>query len=332
MKLRMLGNLTPRDFLRRYWQKRMLFVRDAVPQFAGLVDESALAALARRDDVESRIVERRRETRHGPFKRVSLKKTGATLLVNGVNLHVAGADALLQRFNFVPQARLDDVMVSYATPGGGVGPHVDSYDVFLLQGPGRRAWRIGNRRLVARPGDLIYLPPGVRHDGVALERCFTYSIGFRAPRGAELGAAFLDWLHERGLPDASYRDPGLAPARRPGEIPRQLVAFAEKLLLRIRWSRGDVEKFVGEYLSEPKPHVVFEPTRTRGPLVRLDPKTRLLYRGGQFFINGESLRAAKELRLLADRRAAPLARLARAGLAGLISEWQRAGYVHFEEC
>jgi 50S ribosomal protein L16 3-hydroxylase len=332
MKLRMLGNLTPRDFLRRYWQKRMLFVRDAVPQFAGLVDESALAALARRDDVESRIVERRRETRHGPFKRVSLKKTGATLLVNGVNLHVAGADALLQRFNFVPQARLDDVMVSYATPGGGVGPHVDSYDVFLLQGPGRRAWRIGNRRLVARPGDLIYLPPGVRHDGVALERCFTYSIGFRAPRGAELGAAFLDWLHERGLPDASYRDPGLAPARRPGEIPRQLVAFAEKLLLRIRWSRGDVEKFVGEYLSEPKPHVVFEPTRTRGPLVRLDPKTRLLYRGEQFFINGESLRAAKELRLLADRRAAPLARLARAGLAGLISEWQRAGYVHFEEC
>jgi 50S ribosomal protein L16 3-hydroxylase len=330
MKSRLLGNLTPRDFLRRYWQKRMLFVRDAVPQFAGVVDERALTVLARRDDVESRIVERG-ETRHGPFKRVSLKKTGSTLLVHGVNLHVPAADALLQRFNFVPQARLDDVMVSYATPGGGVGPHVDSYDVFLLQGPGRRAWRVGRRRIVAQPGDLLYLPPDVRHDGVALEPCFTYSIGFRAPRGAELGAAFLDWLHERGLPDARYRDPGLAPARRPGEIPRELISFGESLLRRIRWSSRDVERFVGEYLSEPKPHVVFQPTRTRGPLVRLDPKTRLLYRGKQFFINGESLQAAKELRMLADQRAAPGAWLARAGLGGLISRWQRAGYVHFEE-
>jgi 50S ribosomal protein L16 3-hydroxylase len=338
MKSRMLGDLSPRDFLRRYWQKRMLFVRNAVPQFAGVVDERALGVLARRDDVESRIVERRGrrlETRHGPFGRVALEKTHSTLLVNGVNLHVAGADALLQRFDFVPQARLDDVMVSYATPGGGVGPHVDSYDVFLLQGPGRRAWRIGRRRLVARPGDLLYLPPGVRHDGVALEQCYTYSIGFRAPRGAELGAAFLDWLHRRGLPDARYRDPGLAPARRPGEIPSALLAFAAKCVAKIRWSRNDVTCFLGEYLSEPKPHVVFEPGRARRALarslVRLDPRTRLLYAGSRFFINGESLQAAKELRVLADRRAAPGALLARAGLAGLISDWQRAGYVHFEE-
>src|SRR5574341_1056268 len=141
MKLRILGGLTPREFLRRYWQKRPLLVRGAIPGFAGAVSARALFSLAMRDDVESRIVERRgrrRETRHGPFRKISLKKMDATLLVNGVNLHVARADALLQRFNFVPQARLDDVMVSYATPGGGVGPHVDSYDVFLLQGPGRR--------------------------------------------------------------------------------------------------------------------------------------------------------------------------------------------------
>ena len=130
---------------------------------------------------------------------------------------------MLRRFAFVPQARLDDVMVSYATPGGGVGPHVDSYDVFLLQGPGRRRWRVGGRTASSpRPGDLLYLPPGCEHDGVALEPCFTYSIGFRAPRGAELGAAFLDWLHERGLPDARYRDPGLAPARAAGRrFPRK---------------------------------------------------------------------------------------------------------------
>ena len=342
MNQRMLGGMTARDFLRRYWQKRPLFVRGALPGFAGVIGKDALCALAARDDVESRIVERRgtrRETVHGPFARIRLKKTHSTLLVNGVNLQVAAAERLLQRFNFVPQARLDDVMVSYATPGGGVGPHVDSYDVFLLQGPGRRAWRVENKRFVVEPGDLLYLPPGMRHDGVALEACFTYSIGFRAPRGGELGAAFLDWLHRRGLPEAQYRDPDLVPAQKPGEIPRTLLSFGAKILGRIRWSRAEVERFLGEYLSEPKPHVVFSPGGQRRSLkrslVRLDPKTRLLYRGRRFFINGESLdlrgKAAARLRELADRRMAHGARLAAAPLAGLISAWQRLGYVHLEE-
>jgi 50S ribosomal protein L16 3-hydroxylase len=259
---RLLGDLTPRDFLRRYWQKRVLFVRGAMPQFAGVVSARALFALAKRDDVESRIVERGGgrvpQTVHGPFKEIEASPSRWTLLVNGVNLHVRAADALLERFNFVPLARLDDVMVSYATPGGGVGPHLDNYDVFLLQGPGRRAWRVENKRFVAQPGDLLYLPPRIRHDGVALERCFTYSIGFRAPRGAELGAAFLDWLHEHGLPQAEYRDPDLLPAKRAAELPTRMVVFTKKLLGRIRWSGRDVERFLGEYLSEPKPHVVFE--------------------------------------------------------------------------
>ena len=138
MRSPLLGGLTPRAFLRRYWQKRPLFVHAALPHFTGVVDKRTLTELARRDDVESRIVVRRgtrRETAHGPFTRVSLPER-STLLVNGVNHHVPAADLLLQRFAFVPQARLDDVMVSYATPGGGVGPHLDRYDVFLLQGPG----------------------------------------------------------------------------------------------------------------------------------------------------------------------------------------------------
>jgi 50S ribosomal protein L16 3-hydroxylase len=337
----LLGGLTPREFLRRYWQKRPFFVRGALPQFQGVVDARTLSGLAARDDVESRIVERRgrhRETAHGPFRRVALKAE-STILVNGVNHHVPAADELLQRFSFVPQARLDDVMVSYATPGGGVGPHVDRYDVFLLQGPGRRLWRVENKRYLAHPGDLLYVPPGVRHDGVALERCFTYSIGFRAPRGAELGAAFLDWLHERGLPDADYRDPGLVPARRAGELPKELLSFTRALLQRIRWSRSDVERFVGEYLSEPKAHVVFSPARGRracaGSTVRLDAKARLLYRGRRFFINGESFelsaKGAAGLRELADFRIAEGTRLARAGLAGLISRWQRLGYVNLDK-
>lgn len=338
MQLRLLGGLTPREFLRRHWQKRPLHVRGALAHFQDPIDAAALLALARRDDVESRVVVRRgprHQTRHGPFTRLRAAPRDWTLLVSGVNLHHARAEALLRRFSFIPQARLDDVMVSYATPGGGVGPHVDSYDVFLIQGSGRRRWRIDGRITVVSAGDLIYLPPGVRHDGVALEPCFTYSVGFRAPRGAELGAAFLDWLHERGLPDARYRDPGLRPAQRAAQIPGEMVAFAARALGRIRWTHADVAAFLGEYLSMPKPQVVFQPGRPRrGGSVRLDAKSQLLYRGAHFFMNGDALRvprrSAAALRRFADERQASHAALARAGLGRLISEWQRRGYVRVE--
>jgi 50S ribosomal protein L16 3-hydroxylase len=342
--MKLLGGLAPRTFLRRHWQKRPLLVRGALPGFAGIDgimrDHRALAALAGRDDVESRLVMRRGgrwETAHGPFDGEITLRKNATLLVSGVNLHLAAADALLRRFDFVPQARLDDLMVSYAAAGGGVGPHVDSYDVFLLQGPGRRTWRVWFEgkilKYTVQPGDLLYLPPGLKHDGVALEPCYTYSIGFRAPRGTELGAAFLDWLHERGLPDARYRDPRLRPATNPARIPGDLVLHSKKTLDRIRWSRRDVEKFVGEYLTTPKPHVVFRAGKGRRPLTRsrvvLDPKTQLLYSGSHFFINGETVdvgRNSKPLKNLADKRSAPGTELR--SLASLIAEWHRAGYLH----
>lgn len=343
--MQLLGGLPPRTFLRRYWQKRPLLVRGALPGFAGVLDRRALGALAVRDDVESRIVKRRRgrwDTAHGPFSGEITLRKNATLLVSGVNLQLPAADALLRRFAFVPQARLDDLMVSYATVGGGVGPHVDSYDVFLLQGPGKRRWRVwlSNKKMkeyVVGPGDLLYLPPGLKHDGVALEPCYTYSIGFRAPRGAELGAAFLDWLHERGLPDAGYRDPGLAPARHAGRIPAGMILFVKNFLRRIRWSGSDASAFLGEYLSAPKPHVVFRADRGRRPLarsrVRLDPKTQLLYSGNRFFMNGESFavhkRSSIPLKNLADKRSGPGTALL--GLAPLIAEWHRAGYLHLEK-
>jgi 50S ribosomal protein L16 3-hydroxylase len=361
-----LGGLSPQVFLRRYWQKRPLLVRGALPGWRGVIEKRALFALASRTDIESRLVQRRGnkwQITHGPLSQSLLRRSGArnwTLLVNGVNHHDAQAEELLRRFAFVPQARLDDVMVSYAAPGGGVGPHFDSYDVFLLQARGRRRWRLSRARnfnlvadvplkliagfraeqeIVLEPGDLLYLPPGWGHDGVALDPCTTYSIGFRAPRGAELAASFLDYLHERGLPDAGYRDPGLRPAARPARIGGDMVAFAEAQLRRIRWRRGDVEEFLGRYLSTPKANIVFKGSLAPSPSlsrceVILDARTQFLYLNSRFFINGEVLRPRasqrQALAALADLRRAPGRALARAGLGRLILEWRRSGYLSLE--
>src|SRR6202162_2893557 len=152
---RLLGGLSASVFLSKYWQKKPLLVRQALGGFRGLLSRAELFALAGRDDVESRLVRHARgrwTLAQGPFRAADLKNLPPrdwTVLVPGVYLHFPAADALLRRFAFIPYARLDDVMVSYAAPGGGVGPHVDSYDVFLLQGEGRRRWRIGAQRDVS---------------------------------------------------------------------------------------------------------------------------------------------------------------------------------------
>jgi 50S ribosomal protein L16 3-hydroxylase len=352
--------LSAQEFLRRHWQKRPLLVRGALPGWRGVLSREQMLRLAARPDVESRFVRRsgaRWLVEQGPFGRLALPRN-ATLLVNGVNLHVAAADRLLRAVSFLPQARLDDVMVSWASPGGGVGPHFDSYDVFLVQAAGRRVWRLARPRrwrlvegaplklidgfapeeeYLVEPGDLLYLPPAWGHDGVALEDCLTCSVGLRAPQGEELAAAFLDWLHERGLPRAQYRDPGLRAAHRPAELPRAMVAHARAVLARIRWGRADVERFLGRYLTAPKPHVVFTPPprplaraafarRLRRHAVALDLKTQMLYRGARLFVNGEEAGSPRGLRALADRRRA----LAPAARADLLYEWYRAGYLHLE--
>ena len=360
MRLPILGGMTVQQFLRRYWQKRPLLVRGALPRFRGVARPAQLAALAARPDVESRLV-RRRGTRwrvtHGPLECPGLAPN-STLLVSGVNLHLAAADALLRRFAFLPQARLDDVMVSWAAPGGGVGPHADSYDVFLVQGAGRRLWRLQHPRafravagaplkliadfapdeeLLVEPGDLLYLPPGWGHDGVALEDCLTCSVGFRAPQGEELAAAFLDYLHERGLPKADFRDPDLHASSRSAEIPPALVAHAARVLGRIRWGRRHVEDFMGRYLTTPKPHVVFRrprralaraefARRLRHAAVVLDRRTLMLHRGARCFLNGEGLPAHPALCALADRRRGRLPSV----LAGVAYDWYLSGYLHLE--
>ncbi len=364
-----LGGMSPAAFMTRYWQRRAHLIRAAVPGFADLITLPALRRLASRDDVEARVVVRdgtRWHLEHGPFPLRfwrNLPPSRWTLLVQGLNHTVPAADALLQRFAFIPYARLDDVMVSYAAPGGGVGPHVDSYDVFLLQGHGLRQWRISTQRDQAldpraplkilrdfRPrntwtlssGDMLYLPPHVAHDGVALEACTTYSIGFRAPRYADLIAELFAEPALARLDDAMYRDPGLRPTRHPAAIPTAITDGLADAIHRLRFSRQSLDDAIGGMLSTPKSNIVFERpvttvpkhrflARMRSSGVRLDVRSLMLYRAGTFYINGECLRpmasARATLRALADERAL-LGRRIDSTANDHLYDWYRAGWLH----
>ena len=334
----LLGGISPQTFMRRHWQKKPLLIRQAVPGVLALLSRAELFELAARDDVESRLIVRDAggwSLRHGPLRRRAIpspKRRGWTLLVQGLDLHLAAAHELLQRFRFVPEARLDDLMLSYASDGGGVGPHVDSYDVFLLQVQGRRRWRIGRARdktLVSdvplkilahfepeqewllEPGDMLYLPPGWAHDGIAEGECLTASIGFRAPGRDQIGRELLQRLlddAEAVSDEVLYRDPKQQATTEPGRIPAELRAFALDAMARVLADERGLDCTLGEVLSEPKPGVWFDPPMAaqgvRG--VSLDRRTRMLYDTQHVFINGESFRAggrdAKLMRRLADRR------------------------------
>ena len=369
---RLLGDLAPADFLARFWHKDARLIRGAIEDFAGLFTRAQLQALAQRDDVESRLVVRdgrQWSLRHGPFRPSDWRQLPArnwTLLVQGTNLHDARADALLRRFAFVPYARLDDLMVSYAAAGGGVGPHVDSYDVFLLQCDGQRRWRWSRQQdlaldprsplkilrrfaptesAVLGPGDMLYLPPHVAHEGVAVDPCTTYSIGFRAPSATELAEAFLDFIRDELALEGRYADPGLAATRTPARIGTEMQRRVADTLAKIRWNRALAARFLGTWLTEPKPHVFFEPpaaplsraafiARASRAGVTLDLRTQLLYDDAHVFANGSAdawpAGGAAELARLADGRAlsaADCARLPRSA-ATLVYRWYRDGYLH----
>ncbi len=370
MKRALLGGLTPQQFLARHWQREPLLVRGAIPEFSGCLTPAELFALARRDDVESRLVQRcdgAWRVAHGPFRAGTLQRKPRhpwTLLVQGVNTHCAAADRLMRSIDFIPWARLDDLMVSYAADGGGVGPHFDSYDVFLLQGMGRRRWQVSAQtkldlvahaplRILRRfrpeqewllePGDMLYLPPRYAHDGVAQGACMTYSIGFRAPAAQEVATEFLAYLQERICCDGMYADPSLRAPRHRGEIGSDMVRGIEAMVDRIDWSRRHIEDFLGCYLTAPKPQVFFsrpaEPlpargfrglTRRRG--VALDPKTQLLFRRARFFVNGEPVPVSpadrKALRRLADDRKITTTDGLSEDAMSMLYAWYGCGWCH----
>jgi 50S ribosomal protein L16 3-hydroxylase len=388
--LALLGGLSPAAFMRDYWQKRPLLIRAAFPVVddAGAplapVSPGELFALAARDDVESRLVAHEEgasgsrakprrgapgdggwKLRHGPFARRALpplKRPGWTLLVQGVDLHVEAAHALLQRFRWVADARVDDLMISFASKGGGVGPHIDSYDVFLLQVHGHRRWRVGpvedasfidglpvrilesfrpTDDWVLGPGDMLYVPPRWGHDGVAEDECMTCSIGYRTPMATELARELLQRVLDDVEPDASephFRDPPASATETPARMPAALDGFARKAVDRLLRDPSQVARALGEVMTEPKPQVWFDAgaERRAGAGLRLDRRTRMMYDERHVFINGESFRAAgrdaRLMRELADARrlAAPKCARLSGDAQAVVADWVAQGWAHDE--
>jgi 50S ribosomal protein L16 3-hydroxylase len=269
-------------FLRDYWQKKPLLIRNPWGDWRNPIEPEELAGLACEEEVESRLITQGRDglkLEHGPFPEDrfgTLGRKNWTLLVQAVDHYVPEVAALLEPFRFVPNWRIDDVMVSYAADQGGVGAHFDQYDVFLIQGLGKRRWRIGahcdettpllahgDLRLLAdfdatdewvlEPGDILYVPPGIAHDGVAVgEDCMTYSIGFRAPSRGELIDHWSEQLVADMPEDDRYADPGLQAQGNPGEISAEAIAKLHMMVTEALGDRDAFARWFGRYCSEPK--------------------------------------------------------------------------------
>lgn len=339
----LLGDRSPEDFLREYWQKKPLLVREAFHGFKDPLSAEYLAGLACEGPTESRLVFVESEgipyaVRYGPFTSGDFERLPErdwTLLVRHVDKLLPEVGALLDLFDFMPRWRIDDVMVSYAAPGGSVGPHVDQYDVFLLQGRGRRRWQISTdpelpteRRedteldvLAAfepteewdlEPGDMLYLPPGVAHHGVALGECLTYSIGFRAPSREEMLAGWFEFLMERLEPGKRFGDPDLRPVEHPGKIEKDAMDRARAMLDEaLRFDQDDFRQWFGSFITSDDSLPPVEPAEGKLGLERLkrqldagrrlvrNPLIRVAYseQGDRawLFVNGVAHRASLSL-------------------------------------
>jgi 50S ribosomal protein L16 3-hydroxylase len=348
LPLQLLGGIAPAEFMSKYWQKKPLLIRGAIAGFKPFLSRDELFAMAEQEDVESRlIVETISKTTSKSNKKPSakwamtngpiypdalpaLKNPNWTLLVQGVDLHNQAAYELKNQFRFAPDARLDDLMISFATDGGGVGPHFDSYDVFLLQAEGKRRWRIGKQKdltlqkdvplkilanfapeqeFVLEEGDMLYLPPMYAHEGVAVGECMTYSIGFRAPAELELASEMLQRLaddtladeeaedEEKAVEEVLYKDPKQTAVETPAQIPAALLDFAKQAIEKALSDPDALARNLGEYLTEPKANVWFHAPEkdiilTHQNRVDLHPRSQMLFDARHIFLNGESWRAA----------------------------------------
>ncbi|AZE67838.1 MULTISPECIES: cupin domain-containing protein [Pseudomonas fluorescens group] len=280
--LQLLGGITAREFLRDYWQKKPLLIRQAIPDFESPIDADELAGLALEEEVESRLViehgERPWELRRGPFAEdafSTLPEREWTLLVQAVDQFVPEVAELLEHFRFLPSWRIDDVMISFAAPGGSVGPHFDNYDVFLLQAQGKRNWKIGQMcssespllqhadlRILAEfeetaewvlePGDMLYLPPRLAHFGIAEDDCMTYSVGFRAPSAAEVLTHFTDFLSQYLTDEERYTDADAQPVSDPHQIQGDALDRLKGLLAEHMSDERMLLTWFGQFMTEPR--------------------------------------------------------------------------------
>jgi len=336
-KTHILGKISINDFLKNYWQKKPLLIKNAIANFESPITESDLFTIAQNEEAVSRLIEYKQDiwqVKYGPFKKSDLpKKTNIpwTILVQNINHYLPFAESFLNLFKFIPYARLDDLMISYATKKGSVGPHFDSYDVFLFQAQGIREWKISDQKKftldkkssikiitnfksknswVLKPGDMLYLPPNIGHWGISQsDDCLTYSIGFRAPATFEIQSKFLDFIQDHLIANENeiYKDPNLAPQKNPAEISSNMTKAMRNIVDRLRWDKSSINHFIGQLLSEPIESSVFE---TRKPLnlkafekrivnktLKLNSKTRMLFIKNNFYVNGEFLKIDKKYTL-----------------------------------
>jgi 50S ribosomal protein L16 3-hydroxylase len=360
--------MSPARFLRDYWQKRPLLIRRAFGDFQPPLQPDDLAGLACEPAVLARLIvhDEKRDRWHvnsGPLGEADFAKTPSTdwtLLVQDVDKWDADVAALLQHFDFLPSWRVDDVMVSYAEPGGGVGAHVDQYDVFLLQGLGQRHWAINDDPMAPKafrpdvelkqlvhfepshewlldPGDMLYLPPGVPHDGVAFGGpCMTFSIGMRAPSQAELTGDLADYIAEQLPEELRYSDPDLKPAKAAGEIDRAAIERLRAALpfaaaLDDTMLRDWFGRFITRYRNAQVPAPLEKPLSETALAKQLDagaqllrhPWSRLAWSSGRsgctLYVSGQAYPATPELaRQLCEQRAFRVAEKLDAAERGLL--------------
>jgi len=389
--LTLLGGLSPRDFMRQYWQQQPLLIRQAIPDYRPNLRPVDIRKLVKREEVESRMIwqdDNGWNMEKGPFGKLPpVRQPGWSILAQSVDLHDDGMAELMRRFRFISDARLDDVMISVASKGGGVGPHFDSYDVFLLQGHGTRRWRISRQTDLAlipnlpckilqhfeaeqeyllEPGDMLYLPPHVAHDGIAeTDNCMTISIGFRAPTEGALAYGMLhavsdqlmanlgndDGLYARPvIPgpvlDDTYKDPGTPATATPAKLPKGLMDATISAVRQLPLGRKQAARFLGQWLTELPENADFipgddvlpdhEPMPAIGRLV-LDRCTRMMYRGKELYINGEvaPVKASRHLRTLADDRtlvcSAALVKKLKTNEEAALRDWIAEGWLHYLE-
>lgn len=280
--LAILGGLSIKAFLQDYWQKKPLFVKNAFPDIGAMISADELAGLSLEPHIESRLIQEHSNNKWqlelGPFSEshfTELPESHWTLIVQAVDQHIPELSQFLDAFQFIPSWRLDDIMITYATDQGSVGPHYDYYDVFLIQLDGKRRWQSGQQcdegtsllpnlpvRILnqfdandtwnVEPGDLLYLPPGIAHHGVAQGECMTLSVGFRAPSNKDLLSSYTDYQLDR-LPDSErYNDPDLEPQNNTGWISPSAIKQVKERIISSLDGPNALENWFGEYISAPK--------------------------------------------------------------------------------